>query len=265
MYKNTQKHSFHLVDPSLWPIVSAFSALMLTFGGVLYFHSYSNGSFLWRFGFLMLLFSMYGWWRDVIREGTYEGQHTKSVQTGLKLGVIFFIVSEIMFFFAFFWAFFHVSLNPSVAIGSVWPPVDFPILDPWQLPLANTFILVSSGIMLTSTHYAILAGNKTEACKSLLIVLFMAILFTLNQGYEYITAPFFISSGIYGSVFYLATGFHGFHVIIGTCFLTVCLFRIYFNHFTVEHHIGFEAAAWYWHFVDVVWIFLYITIYWWGS
>lgn len=263
--RNNQKHSFHLVDPSPWPIISAFSALMLTFGGVLYMHGYSGGFLLLKFGFLMILFMMYCWWRDIIREATFEGQHTQSVQTGLKMGMILFIVSEIMFFVAFFWAFFHSSFNPSLAIGGVWPPAYIATLDPWQIPLLNTVILLSSGASVTWAHHSIVLGAKQQAIYALILTVILAVIFTALQGYEYATAPFSISDSVYGSSFYMATGFHGFHVFIGTCFLTVCLFRLYFNHFTREHHFGFEAAAWYWHFVDVVWLFLFITIYWWGS
>jgi len=260
-----QKHGFHLVDPSPWPLVAAFSALMLTFGGVLFMHGYNGGGFLWRFGFLMILFVMFVWWRDIIREATFEGQHTELVQAGLRMGMLLFIVSEIMFFFAFFWAFFHSSFNPSIAIGGVWPPFFMAILDPWKIPLLNTVILLSSGATVTWAHHAIVWGSKYQASVALIATVLLAIVFTGLQGLEYITAPFTISDSVYGATFYMATGFHGFHVFVGTCFLTVCLFRLYLNHFTREHHFGFEAAAWYWHFVDVVWLFLFLTIYWWGS
>jgi cytochrome c oxidase subunit 3 len=265
MIKNIQKHSFHLVDPSPWPIIAAFSAFMLTFGSVLYMHGYFGGSFLLRFGFLMILFMMFCWWGDVVREGTFEGQHTLKVQSGLRIGMLLFIISEIMFFFAFFWAFFHSSFNPSIAIGGVWPPAFLIILDPWKIPYLNTIILLSSGASITWSHYSIILGSKTHSLISLFITIFLAVIFTGLQGLEYVTAPFTISDGIYGSTFYMATGFHGFHVVVGTCFILVCLIRLYLNHFTRTHHFGFEAAAWYWHFVDVVWLFLFITIYWWGS
>jgi len=260
-----QRHGFHLVDPSPWPLMSAFSALMLTFGGVLYMHGYAGGNFLWQAGFFMILYNMYAWWRDIIREGTFEGQHTKIVQKGLRYGMLLFIVSEIMFFFAFFWAFFHSSFNPSIVTGGVWPPFEETILEAWKIPLLNTIILLSSGVTVTWAHHAIVYGSKIHASKGLIFTVVLAIVFTALQGLEYFTAPFTISDGIYGSTFYLATGFHGFHVFVGTCFLSVCFFRLFFNHFTREHHFGFEAAAWYWHFVDVVWLFLFITIYWWGS
>ena len=260
-----QKHSFHLVDPSPWPIISAFSILFFTFGFVGFMHSYNGGYSLLLLGFFMILYMMFCWWKDVIREGTFEGQHTNSVLSGLKLGMLLFIASEIMFFFAFFWAFFHSSFNPGLAIGAVWPPAALVVLDPWKIPLLNTLVLLSSGASVTWAHHSIVYGSKSNAIISLLLTIFLAVFFTSLQGFEYITAPFTISDGIYGSTFYMATGFHGFHVFVGTCFLFVCTVRLYLNHFTRDQNFGFEAAAWYWHFVDVVWLFLFITIYWWGS
>ena len=264
-FYNNQRHSFHIVDPSPWPFVSAFFAFFFLFGLVGVMHGYAEGTAIMRLGFFFLIFIMFCWWRDVVREATFEGQHTQSVSQGLKWGMLLFILSEVMFFFAFFWSFFHSSFNPSPFIGGVWPPAFIIVLDPWKIPLLNTIILLSSGASVTLAHHAIILGSKFEVISSLLVTVFLAITFTLLQIFEYITAPFNISDGIYGSTFYLATGFHGFHVFIGTCFLSVCLLRVYFNHLTREHHFGFEAAAWYWHFVDVVWLFLFIIIYWWGS
>lgn len=263
--KNNQIHSFHLVDPSPWPILAAFSAFIMTAGLVLFMHGYTN-SYIVRMGLITLLIVLQVWWRDVIREATFEGQHTNSVQMGLRLGVLLFIVSEIMFFFAFFWAFFHSSFNPSIAIGGVWPPAGLIILDPWKIPLLNTLILLSSGATLTLTHHLLVLGKSVKLIEEVLwFTMILAVVFTSLQVLEYITAPFSMSDGIYGSTFYMATGFHGFHVLIGTCFLFVGFKRLQLEHFTRTHHFGFEAAAWYWHFVDVVWLFLFITIYWWGS
>jgi cytochrome c oxidase subunit 3 len=172
---------------------------------------------------------------------------------------------KLCFFFAFFWAFFHSSFNPSIALGGVWPPFGITILDPWAIPLLNTVILLSSGATVTWAHHAIVWGSKNDGLKALVFTIFLATIFTALQAYEYVTAPFSISDSVYGSTFYMATGFHGFHVFVGTIFLAVSLTRLNLDHFTREHHFGFEAAAWYWHFVDVVWLFLFLTIYWWGS
>jgi len=229
------------------------------------FHGYSGSGSLALFGFSRLIFSMIVWWRDIIREGTFEGQHTSLVQLGLRYGMIRFIVSEVMFFFAFFWAFFWSALSPTPDIGSVWPPQGIEVLSAWEVPLLNTAILLSSGVSVTWAHHAIIAGQRDSAIQALIITVALAVLFTALQAFEYVNAGFTISDSVFGSTFYMATGFHGFHVFIGTCFLTVCLVRLVYNHFTQQHHFGFEAAAWYWHFVDVVWLFLFVSVYWWGG
>ncbi len=265
MIKIKQTHSFHLVDPSPWPILGAFAAFITTFGSVLKMHGYISGNFLYQWGFIFLLLIAGFWWNNIIREGTIEGQHTAKVKKGLMLGMLLFILSEVMFFFAFFFAFFYVSLNPSYALGGVWPPFLFETLNAFEVPFLNTLILLTSGATITVAHEAIIGGSKTNAVLALIATIFLATIFTGLQALEYLTAPFNISDSVYGSTFYLATGFHGFHVFIGTLFILVCLIRLYFNHFTSEHHCGFEAAAWYWHFVDVVWLFLFISFYWWGS
>ena len=265
MKYNNKIHPFHLVDPSPWPIVSATGAFAATFGGVMFFHSYQGGIFLLNLGLFIIVFGMFVWWRDVIREGTFEGQHTKQVELGLRMGMVLFIVSEIMFFFAFFWAFFYSSVNPTPEIGSIWPPKGIECFSPWEVPFLNTLILLTSGATCTVCHNTLVTGEKKLAVNSLILTIVLAILFTGFQGYEYLHASFTISDSVYGSCFFMATGFHGFHVFIGTCFLTVCLVRLMQNHFTREHHFGFEAAAWYWHFVDVVWLFLFVMVYWWGG
>jgi cytochrome c oxidase subunit 3 len=260
-----QKHPFHLVDPSPWPLLASFSALISTVGGVLYMHGYQGGSSMLTLGLMMILYSMIVWWRDVVREATFEGHHTSLVQLGLRYGMILFIVSEIMFFVAFFWAFFHSSLAPTVEIGALWPPKGIAVLNPWEIPFLNTVILLSSGAAVTWAHHAILLGNRSQALSALIVTILLAAFFTAFQVMEYYEAPFTISDSIYGSTFFLATGFHGFHVFVGTVFLTVCLLRVMKTHMTSQHHFGFEAAAWYWHFVDVVWLFLFVSIYWWGG
>ena len=258
-------HSYHLVDPSPWPIVASFGALMLTMGGVLYMHKFIGGWNLLIQGFFVIIFVMYAWWRDIIREATFEDQHTAVVQKGLRLGMILFIVSEIMFFFAFFWAFFHSSVSPTYNIGGVWPPKAINTIDTFTIPLTNTFFLLTSGATVTWSHHALLSRAKKHTLISLILTLILASLFTGLQGLEYINAPFNISDGVYGSCFYLATGFHGFHVFVGTIALFVSFIRIILNHFTNRHHFGFESAIWYWHFVDVVWLFLFISVYWWSN
>lgn len=263
--KLVQRHPFHLVDPSPWPFVASLSAFSCVIGGVLYMHAYVQGEVVLLFGFTMLIIIMFVWWRDVIREATFEGHHTGIVQRGLRYGVILFIVSEILFFFAFFWAFFHSSLAPAVEIGSMWPPKGINVLNPWEIPFLNTLILLLSGCTITWAHHAIVAGYRTQGILGLFLTIFLALIFTSLQGFEYSMADFCLSDGIYGSTFYMATGFHGFHVIVGTIFLVVCIMRLFKYHLTKQHHFGFEAAAWYWHFVDVVWLFLFVSIYWWGG
>jgi cytochrome c oxidase subunit 3 len=258
-------HSYHLVDPSPWPLVAALGAFMLTTGLVLYMHRYTGGWDLFLRGFVIILYVMYTWWRDVVREATFEEQHTFPVQRGLRLGVLLFIVSEVMFFFAFFWAFFHSSLSPAVSIGTVWPPLAIIPIEAYSIPLTNSFILISSGATVTWAHHALILRSKKQTLIALILTVVLAVIFTLLQVLEYTEAPFNISDGIYGSCFYMTTGFHGFHVFIGTMALFVSLIRIVFNHFTNTRHLGFESAIWYWHFVDVVWLFLFVTVYWWSN
>lgn len=258
-------HPFHLVDPSPWPFVGSFSALGLTIGSVMYFHNYQNGELLMIFSFLMILLTMFVWWRDVIREGTYQGHHTIVVQRGLKWGMLLFILTEVCFFISFFWAFFHSSLSPDIALGCSWPPVGIQALNPFDIPLLNTALLLTSGATITWSHHAMVAGNRSQAIGALALTVLLGLVFTALQAWEYIEAPFTIADSVYGTTFFVATGFHGLHVIIGTLFLAVCLWRLVQHHFTRHHHNGFEAAAYYWHFVDYVWIFLFVSIYWWGS
>ena len=260
-----QKHPFHLVDPSPWPLVGSTAAFGITFGSVMFFHGFIGGLTIASVGLFLLFFTMFSWWRDIIREGTFEGQHTSMVQLGLRYGIILFIVSEVMFFFAFFWAFFWASLSPVPELGSVWPPQDIEVFSAFEIPLLNTIILLTSGATCTWCHHAIVVGSKEEAKNSLIITIVLAAIFTGCQVFEYLHASFSISDSVYGSTFYIATGFHGAHVLIGTCFLSVCLWRLLSDHFTRTHHFGFEAAAWYWHFVDVVWLFLFVAVYWWGG
>jgi cytochrome c oxidase subunit 3 len=256
------RHPFHLVENSPWPFVSSFFSLALTVGIASYMHGFLEGFFLGLIGQSGILLIMFTWWRDIIREGTFEGRHTKKVQKGLRLGMILFIISEIMFFFAFFWTFFHSCLSATIEIGYSWPPVGIIVLSPWGIPLLNTFILLLSGLTVTTCHHSMVWGNKKISMAYLFLTLFLAQIFLWLQAFEYINALFVISDSIYGSNFFLTTGFHGFHVGIGMVFLSVCFLRLRADHFTRTHHIGFECAAFYWHMVDAVWLFLFIIVYW---
>ena len=264
------KHQYHLVDPSPWPLVGALSAGLLATGAVLWMHN--EGSALLIIGFLCVLGTMALWWRDVIKEATFQGFHTPIVQLGMRYGMTLFIASEVMFFVAFFWAFFDSSLYPNSpemplrteADGGIWPPKGVHVIAPFDLPFMNTLILLLSGTTVTWAHHAILEGNKRDAVRGLLLTVLLGIAFTSIQAYEYMHAPFTFDANIYSSTFFMATGFHGFHVFVGTTFLLVCLFRAMAGQFKPTQHFGFEAAAWYWHFVDVVWLFLFVCIYWWG-
>ena len=238
----------------------AWSAFTIAMGLVRWFHNHRIVILCW--GFLSVSLTACQWWRDVIRERTYQGHHTFPVIKGLKWGITYFIASEVIFFFSFFWAFFHRYLAPAIQIGAVWPPSGIQPFDPISVPLLNTALLISSGVSVTWAHHAILGRKKKEAITALIITIVQGVLFTFFQAYEYWVAPFTIADSIYGSVFFVATGFHGLHVLIGTTFLLVCLVRLDLNHFSSKHHVGFEVASWYWHFVDVVWIFLYICVYW---
>nr|YP_009443905.1 cytochrome c oxidase subunit III [Speleketor irwini]ATU07126.1 cytochrome c oxidase subunit III [Speleketor irwini] len=256
-------HPYHLVDISPWPVTSAIGGLALTTGTVNWFHQFNF--YLSLLGVTILILSMIQWWRDVVRESTFQGLHSFQVALNMRWGMILFILSEIFFFVSFFWAFFHSSLSPNPEIGMLWPPQGILPFNPLQIPLLNTIILLSSGITITWAHHALLKNNFTQTTQSLLITIILGLYFTSLQAFEYWEATFSISDAIYGSTFFMATGFHGLHVIIGTSFLIVILLRLLKIHFSNFHHFGFEAAAWYWHFVDVVWLFLFISIYWWGG
>lgn len=260
-----QKHLYHLVDLSLWLLSASTGALMRTTGSVRKFHGYVGGGTSMRRGRVRRRYTMYVWWRDIVREGTYEGQHTTLVQLGRRMGMILFIVSEVMFFRAFFWAFFWSALALTLEIGSVWLLRGIEVLNAWEVLFLNTRILLTSGASVTWAHHSIVEGDREEALKALVVTVRLAVRFTSLQAFEYVNANFTISDSVYGSTFYMATGFHGFHVFIGTCFLTVCRRRVMSNEMTKQHHFGFEAAAWYWHFVDVVWLFRFVAVYWWGN
>lgn len=277
------KHDYHLVNPSPWPAVMSLAVLFLTVGAVFTMKSDATlfgmsgfGSYMFVGGFIAVLYTMFAWWKDVIKEAE-TGDHTPVVQIGLRYGMILFIASEVMFFVAWFWAFFNSALYPHLEFESLvafwdvfqneaqWPPAGIETFDPWHLPFINTLILLLSGTTVTWAHHAVLEGDREGLKKGLWLTVILGAIFSCVQAYEYSHAAFEFGGSIYGATFYMATGFHGFHVLVGTIFLAVCLGRAYKGHFKPDHHFGFEAAAWYWHFVDVVWIFLFFCIYVWGA
>jgi cytochrome c oxidase subunit 3 len=271
-------HDYHLVDPSPWPLIGSISAFVTAVGAVMWMKGMpifglKAGAYIFGAGFLGILYVMAAWWTDVVKEAEHGGYHTRVVQISHRYGMILFIASEVMFFVAWFWAYFDASLFANEAgqysrvefTGGQWPPKGTEVFDPWHLPLLNTLILLTSGTTITWAHHALLHNDRDGVKKGLLITVILGALFSFVQAYEYMHAAFAFKGSIYGATFYMATGFHGFHVLIGTIFLLVCLLRTMAGHFTPKQHLGFEFAAWYWHFVDVVWLFLFAAIYVWGG
>ncbi len=282
-----KQHDYHLVNPSIWPLIGSLSAFTMFAGLVLHFAKNDAGFWVMGLGIAGLILTFYSWWADVVKEA-HSGDHTPVVQLHLRYGMILFIASEVMFFVGWFWAWFDFSLFPRALdvafdpakslwsttnmIGQegasaleIWPPKGIEVFNPFSLPLLNTLILLCSGTTVTWAHHSLINGDRDGLIKGLWLTIGLGILFSCIQFYEYSIAPFPFGGLNYGSAFFMATGFHGFHVIVGTIFLIVCLARAYKGHFTPRQHFGFEAAAWYWHFVDVVWLFLFITVYIWGG
>ena len=278
-YEDSGKpHPYHIVNPSPWPLLSSFAGGLLAVGVVMYMHSMEiagmpvglKGVYL---GLAAVLATMYFWWRDVVKESVEEKAHNKITEFGMRYGMALFIASEVMFFVAFFWAFFDAALYPADAnmysrvehTGGEWPPVGVETVPAFGLPFMMTLILLLSGTTVTWAHHAVMENNQKDLVRALALTVFLGLFFLGFQAYEYTAVKFGFTDGIYSSTFFMATGFHGFHVLVGTIFLFVCLLRAWVGHFTKEKHFGFEAAAWYWHFVDVVWLFLFVAVYWWGS
>nr|YP_010297271.1 cytochrome c oxidase subunit III [Lamennaisia nobilis]UML36887.1 cytochrome c oxidase subunit III [Lamennaisia sp.] len=253
---------FHLVTFSPWPILMSFSIMSLLVS-IIYWFNFKI-IFFFIVNLFILLICMYQWWRDVIRESFFQGFHTLKVIKGLKLGMILFIVSEVFFFISVFWCYFHMFLSPSVEIGTLWPPKNIQMFNPYGIPLLNSVILLSSGVSVTWCHYSLINSDLEKSIFSLQITIILGMVFSLFQLMEYFESSFSFSDSVYGSIFFMSTGFHGFHVLIGTIFLLMNLLRMMNLNFSSYHHFGFEAAAWYWHFVDVVWLFLYILVYFWS-
>ncbi len=264
---HSKNHDYHILPPSIWPLMAAVGGFVMLFGAVLWMKGVTP--YMFFAGVAVVLYVMYGWWSDVVKEAQV-GDHTPVVRIGLRYGFILFIISEVMFFSAWFWTFFKHALYPmgpdSPIKDGVWPPAGIETFDPWHLPLINTLILLCSGAAVTWAHHALVhENNRRDLVNGLLLGAGLGIVFTFFQAYEYSHAAFGFAGNIYGASFFMATGFHGAHVIIGTIFLLICAFRAMKGHFTPNEHVGLEAAAWYWHFVDVVWLFLFASIYIWGS
>ncbi|MGQ0456431.1 MAG: cytochrome c oxidase subunit 3 [Hyphomicrobium sp.] len=301
--QHAKEHDYHLVDPSPWPLFAAIAAFITAVGAIAWMRTHVDGAGVfgitgpWMFaaGMALMIAFAWLWWRDVIREA-HKGDHTPVVQLHLRYGMILFIASEVMFFVAWFWAYFDSALFPAgvhdllnnagnlvglttrnEVYGGQWPPVPVEAtgtaipgafshtFDPWGLPLVNTLILLLSGCTVTWAHHALLNNDRRGLIIGLTFTVILGAIFTICQAIEYSHAGFSYAGHSYGSTFFMATGFHGAHVIIGTIFLFVCLMRALKGHFTPQQHFGFEAAAWYWHFVDVVWLFLFACIYVWGA
>ncbi|HUZ62098.1 MAG TPA: cytochrome c oxidase subunit 3 [Acetobacteraceae bacterium] len=260
------KQPYHLVNPSPWPLLGSLAG-GVTVLGIIFVAHFGNYDLL-GLGIVLVLGTMFLWWRDVLRESRTAGVHTPVVRLGLRYGMMLFITSEVMFFVAFFWAYFNFALFPYHVAGAVhpmWPPQGVHTFDPFGLPFLNTMILLLSGTTITWAHHGLIEGDRKALTWGLALTVLLGMSFTMGQAFEYSHAPFAFTGGVFPSVFFLATGFHGFHVIVGTCFLIVCFFRALLGQFTVQRHFGFEAAAWYWHFVDVVWLFLFTVVYLWGA
>lgn len=260
LYFNIKNNPFHITTISPWPLIISFNIINLLIKNVLRLNSkfnFNNLIFL-----ITLLLTIYQWWRDLIRERTFQGFHTLNISNLIKLRIILFIISELFFFISFFWTFIHSSISPSLEIGNSWPPKFILCFNPYDIPLLNSIILILSGITITWSHNLI-KNNENKSFKLLNITIILGIYFSILQYFEYSEAHFTFNDGIYGSIFYITTGFHGIHVIIGTIFLITCSYRIKYKHFSIIHHLNFDLASWYWHFVDVIWLIVYTLIYWW--
>lgn len=253
-------YPYHLVTVRPWPLLRSFRLITILIGIVIYIYEFIN--ILLIIGLILILIIIFQWWRDVIRESTYQGIHCNKIIIGIRVGIILFILSEVIFFISFFWTYFHIYLSPRIEIGNYWPLINLKVFNPYNIPLLNTLLLLSSGVSITWCHYRIINKNYEYRVISIIITIILGVIFIIFQYLEYNESFFRIRDSIYGSIFYLTTGFHGLHVFIGTLFIIVSYLRLIERQYSNLHNFGFEASSWYWHFVDVVWIFLYLFIYW---
>ena len=260
-----KRHLFHILPPSPWPLVSSFGAFFLLSGLCFYMHRIFSGGAFFFLGLLIVLVAAFSWFFDIINEATFEGDHTLAVRVGLKNGFLLFVVSEIMLFFGFFWAFFHSSFCPSIELGGHWPPTGIPYMNFLDFPFLNSLLLIVSGLSITWAHRSVALGSFSESITSFLATIALGTIFITLQMVEYYEAAFDISDSVYSSTFFMLTGLHGLHVIVGVSFILFCFLRLLKNHFTMAHYLGLVMAIWYWHFVDVVWIILFIFVYCWGN
>lgn len=256
------KNYHHIVSPSPWPFLMSIAVSNIAMGIVVYLHKNVPHILLAGMGMVVMIFTL--WMRDIVREATFQGAWTRRHCLIMRTGFQLFIASEAMFFFSFFWAYFYGGVSPSIHNGVEWPPSGIFYIKPWGIPFYNTVILVTSGVFATCSHHMLKAGRLEQALKHLHIACLLGGWFTLIQGYEFYTSPFTIACSIYGSSFFLLTGFHGIHVIVGTIFLYVQYQRMRYNHFTRIKHLGLKLAIWYWHFVDLIWLVVYVCVYWWS-
>nr|YP_009400235.1 cytochrome c oxidase subunit III [Floraphis choui]YP_009400313.1 cytochrome c oxidase subunit III [Floraphis meitanensis]ARW70237.1 cytochrome c oxidase subunit III [Floraphis choui]ARW70367.1 cytochrome c oxidase subunit III [Floraphis meitanensis] len=254
---------YFILNISPWPILMAFNSFNLMISNIMIMNFKFNSIMMLNLMLMILIATL--WWRDIIRESTFQGNHNFYIMNLIKLSMILFIISEMFLFISFFWNFLHNSLSPSIEIGLNWPPKNINFFNPLLIPLLNTIILLTSSFTITLTHFYLLNNLKNKSIMFMYLTIILSMYFVLLQALEYKQANFTFSDSIFGSSFYMATGFHGLHVIIGTIFLITNLMRMIKLHFSFIHHISFELSAWYWHFIDIIWLFLYMTFYWWNN
>lgn len=260
-----QSHPYHLVEQNYWPFVMSVTLIDVILNIVLWINRYEMSGWIVLSSTLLLVGCIVFWWLDVIREGTIYGSHTSFVRKGLSSGFLWFLLTEVLVFAGVFWGYLDAAISPNVELGMIWPPIGVITINAWELPFLNTVLLLSSGAFVTWSHHGIINNDREKIMKGIWMCLTLILIFTIFQLLEYKWAPFTLSDGVYGSVFYAGTGLHGFHVLIGTVFLGVILVRLYNYTLTARHHLGLEIAILYAHFVDVVWLLLFCVFYYWGA